>query len=62
MGELKRKGHDIEIIALIIHQVAKEQHSTLCNVKLASSLIIPQDKEKLFETVVKLQTTASFFI
>lgn len=48
MTELKKKGHDINIKGIVIHQVIKEAHTTKCLLNLAEHVISPKDKEKLF--------------
>lgn len=53
METIKKKGQDINIVGLVIHQVTKEQHTIGCGIKLAKNLIIPTDKEKLFVYNVK---------
>lgn len=53
MAELKKKGHDINIKGLVIHQVIKEAHTIGCNLKMAKQLISPKEKEKLFVANIK---------
>lgn len=48
MTELKKKGHDINIKGIVIHQVIKDAHTTNCNIKFAKQVISPTDREKLF--------------
>lgn len=48
MNQLKKKGHDVEIKAIIVHQVNKEAHSRHVSVKRADKVILPTDKEKRF--------------
>ena len=53
MGELKKKGHDINIRGIVIHQVIKEAHTTKCFLKMAEQIISPKDREKLFVANIK---------
>ena len=53
MTELKKKGHDINIKGLIIHQVIKEAHTIGCNLKKAKQIIHPTEREKLFVANIK---------
>lgn len=53
MDELKKKGHDISIKGIVIHQVIKQAHTTFCSLKIAKTLISPTDKEKIFVANVK---------
>ena len=53
MAELKKKGHDINIKGLVIHQVIKDAHTIGCNLKMAKQLISPKEKEKLFVANIK---------
>lgn len=41
MNDLKKKGHDINIKGIVIHQVIKEAHSKICSLKLADKPISP---------------------
>lgn len=53
MNDLKKKGHDINIKGIVIHQVIKEAHSKICSLKLADKPISPTDKEKIFVANIK---------
>ena len=53
MTELKKKGHDINIKGIVIHQVIKEAHTTRCNLNLAKQVISPKDREKMFVANIK---------
>ena len=53
MKELKKKGHDIKIKGLIIHQVIKEAHTMGCNLKKAKQVISPTKRENLFVANIK---------
>lgn len=53
MTELKKKGHDIKIKGLIIHQVIKEAHKMGCNLKKAKQVISPTERENLFVANIK---------
>lgn len=53
MDDLKKKGHDINIKGIVIHQVIKEAHSKSCLLKLADKPISPTDKEKIFVANIK---------
>lgn len=48
MAVLKKKGYDINIKGIVIHQVIKEAHTTNCNIKFAKQVIPPTDREKIF--------------
>lgn len=53
MTKFEKKGHDINVKGIVIHQVIKEAHTTLCNLKLAKQEITPTDREKLFVANIK---------
>lgn len=53
MTNFERKGHDIIIKGIVIHQVIKDAHTTSCNLKLANQAIIPTDREKIFVANIK---------
>lgn len=53
MKELKKKGHDIKIKGIVVHQVVKEAHSTKCTLHLAKQAISPKEREKVFVANIK---------
>ena len=53
MKELKKKGHDIKIKGIVVHQVVKEAHSTKCTLHLAEHAISPKEREKVFVANIK---------
>lgn len=54
MVNIEKKGHDIIIKGIVIHQVVKEAYTVnKCNLKLANQPIAPTDKEKLFVARIK---------
>lgn len=53
MEEYKKKGQNISIIGIVIHQVIKEQHTIGCGMKLADKLIASTDREKLLVYNIK---------
>ena len=53
MEELKKKGHDIKIKGIVVHQVVKQAHSTKCTLHLAKHAISPKEREKVFVANIK---------
>ena len=53
MAKFEKKGHDINVKGIVIHQIIKDAHTTLCNLKLAKQEIAPTDREKLFVANIK---------
>ncbi|MGL5256522.1 MAG: nucleoid-associated protein [Proteocatella sp.] len=53
MADLKKKGNDINIEGIVIHQVIKDAHSFHCNVKLAEKEIQATEREKIFVGNIK---------
>lgn len=43
MKDLKKKGHDIKIKGIVIHQVIKDAHTTKCSLHHAKHAITPTD-------------------
>lgn len=48
MRKLNKKGHDIDIKAIVVHQVDKKAHSNFVSIKQADKLIAHNEKEKRF--------------
>lgn len=53
MGELMKKGYDIEIENIVIHHIKKEAHKDFTKLKCADKLLPKSDKEKFFIADVK---------